>query len=54
MGYKELRGQSCQRCPQDLVPETPGSAEVRGRDSKFIIFKCKSKDKNKLFREEFP
>ena len=29
-----------------------GSGEVRGRDSKFIVFKCQFKNKNKLFREE--
>lgn len=40
VGYEELRGQSCQRCPQDLVPGRLVSGEVRGRDSKFIIFIC--------------
>lgn len=54
MRYKELRGQSCQRCPQDLVPGRLGSGEVRGRDSKIIVFKCQFKNKYKLFREEFP
>ena len=29
VGYEELRGQSCQRCPQDLVPGRLGSERER-------------------------